>query len=65
MKLTRSQNKNNRSFKMNEMVRKEQQMQLDVTQKYNRFKKSASLPSYYINQARLNKITNIYRSLTT
>jgi hypothetical protein len=64
MKLNRSQSKNPYSLKINDMVKKEQQMQLDMTQKYNRFKKSASLQAYYVNQARLKKITTIYRSLT-
>ena len=46
-------------------MKHEQQMQLDVTQKYNRFKKSSSLSAYYLNQARVKKISSIYRSLTT
>lgn len=64
MKLNRSQSKNVSPFKLTDMIKKEQQMQMDATQKYNRFKKSASLPAYYINHARLKKITSIYRSLT-
>ena len=40
-----------------EVSRKEKALQLDVTQKYQRFKKSASLQPYYFSQARLKKIT--------
>jgi len=47
-----------------EVSRKEKVLQLDATQKYQRFKKSASLQPYYLSQARLKKITEIYRTLS-
>lgn len=65
MKISKPHIKVNHQPKITELIKKEQQIQLDVTQKYNRFKKSASLNPYYLSQARLNKITHIYRSLTT
>lgn len=65
MKLGKSNSKQNTAGRISEIGKKEQQLQLDATQKYNKFKKSASLQVYYLNQARLRKITNIYRSLTT
>jgi hypothetical protein len=48
-----------------DMTRKEQQILLEATAKYDRFKKSASLPAYYLNKTRLKKITEIYRTLST
>lgn len=65
MKISKSHTKSIHQLKITDLIKKEQQTQLDVTQKYNRFKKSASLTPYYLSQARLNKITSIYRSLTT
>jgi hypothetical protein len=44
---------------------REHQEQMEVTAKYTRFKKSASLPAYFLSQARLKKITQIYRTLST
>jgi hypothetical protein len=65
MKVSKSHANSFHQLKITDLIKKEQQNQLDVTQKYKRFKKSASLTPYYLNQSRLNKITNIYRSLTT
>lgn len=48
-----------------EIQYREHAVQLDATQKYDKFKKSASMPAYYLNQARLKKITEIYRTLST
>jgi hypothetical protein len=48
-----------------ELSRKEQQVQLEATLKYERFKKSSSLPTYDLNKARLKKITEIYRTLSS
>lgn len=51
--------------KNNDLSLKEKALQLDATHKYQRFKKSASLQPYYLSQARLKKITKIYRSLSS
>ena len=51
--------------KNNDISHKEKALQLDATQKYQRFKKSASLQPYYLSQARLKKITEIYRTLSS
>lgn len=48
-----------------ELSHKEKALQLDATQQYQRFKKSASLQPYYLSQARLKKITEIYRTLSS
>lgn len=63
MKLNRSTTKPHP--RTSEATRKETLLQLDATQKYEKFKKSASLPSYYMNKARLKKITEIYRTLSS
>lgn len=51
--------------KNNDLSHKEKALQLDATHQYQRFKKSASLQPYYLSQARLKKITEIYRTLST
>lgn len=38
---------------------------LEATANYERFKKSASLPAYYLNKARIKKAAEIYRTLST
>jgi hypothetical protein len=50
---------------LQEASRKEQQTILEATAHYERFKKSASLPAYYLNKARLRKAADIYRTLST
>ena len=52
------------SQKVSDMLRQERKVQVEARDKYNRFKKTASLPHYYLNQGRIGKITTIYRSLT-
>jgi hypothetical protein len=42
--------------KIETVNKREQILQLDATQKYEKFKKSASLPSYFLNKAKLRKI---------
>jgi hypothetical protein len=51
--------------KNNDLSHKEKGLQFDASHKYQRFKKSTSLQPYYLSQARLKKITEIYRTLSS
>ena len=52
-KFSRSPAQNN---KISEPARKELQLQFEATQKYEKFKRTASLPNYYLTKARLKRI---------
>ena len=61
-----SKTQNTTNYQSNaDVSRKEHQILMEASAKYDRFKKSASLPSYYLNKTRLKKITEIYRTLST
>lgn len=61
-KFSRSPAQNN---KIGEPARKELQLQLEATQKYEKFKRTASLPNYYLTKARLKRIAQVYRTLSS
>ena len=61
-----SKMQNSTNFHINaDVSRKENQILMEASAKYDRYKKSASLPSYYLNKTRLKKITEIYRTLSS
>jgi hypothetical protein len=64
MKMDQSVGKLISTQKISEMMRKEREQQLEVNQKYGRFKRSASLSNYHSQKVKMNHLTDIYRSLT-